>query len=442
MRAEKRKRYIGLILVAVLLLSVPAVYIRVLFASRHIRGKTVVELTNESGTITDRYGTVLYDIDGCKNPDLLGNLIGGSPMVSKSISDLYAKEMSPSGFNALQGMKSLEDRTGNEIVTTLLPIKDQQRLQEAFGDYNGALVAYNYETGEVYSLLSKPSSFLADATDGAYMNRCLSSRYIPGSTMKIIAVTCALDQDKKLSTFKATCTGKLELPTGHVVTCHGVHGEVDMIKGIGKSCNCYMAALIQQLDEQQAREVLKEMGIYTNEEDAGKEAYVDRLRRVTSVTHFKSAHTFQDVWSLIGQGDSAVNMVDMAMIAAAVVNEGKAAQPYLVERIYEADTDEQSYTAKSGKNVTLIKASSARRVEEVWRQAVEEYYSNKIHANITHAKTGTAQLGNGTTNRMLMGVMEEHKVAFYLVVEGLPSGDNLIFDIANELAHMIPTHVN
>lgn len=132
MRAEKRKRYIGLILVVVLLLSVPAVYFRVLSASRHIGGKKISQLTNDAGTITDRYGTVLYDDSGCKHPELLGNLIGGSPMVSKSISDLYAKEMAPSGFNALQGLSSLDDRISHEVMTTLIPVKDQQKLQEAF----------------------------------------------------------------------------------------------------------------------------------------------------------------------------------------------------------------------------------------------------------------------------------------------------------------------
>lgn len=440
MRAEKRKRYIGLILVVVLLLSVPAVYIRVLSASRHIGGKKISQLTNDAGTITDRYGTVLYDDSGCKHPELLGNLIGGSPMVSKSISDLYAKEMAPSGFNALQGLSSLDDRISHEVMTTLIPVKDQQKLQEAFGDYNGALFAYNYKSGEVYVILSKPSSFSADATDGAYTNRCLSSRYIPGSTMKIVAVILALDHDKDLAKFKATCTGTLELPTGDVVKCHGVHGEVDMVKGIGKSCNCYMAALIQQLDEKEAREVLEELGIYTDNE--GEASYVDRLRRVTSTTRFKSAHTFQDVWALIGQGDSAVNMVDMAMIAGSVVNNGKAAQPYLVEGIYEVDTEKQTYSAKSGKDVTLINFATARRVEDVWSKAVEAHYSSRINAPISHAKTGTAQLGDGSTNRMLMGVMEEYDTAFYLVVEGLPSGDNLIFDIANKLADILPNHVN
>jgi cell division protein FtsI/penicillin-binding protein 2 len=434
MRAEKRKKYITWILVFLLVLSVPAVWLRVLLASRHMGSKEIVKLTGDHGTITDRYDTVLYD-GQCKAPETVGNLIGGSPRLSKTLANLYADEIAPAGFRILSGIRSLDERVSRVMKTTLLPLKEQKWLQEAFGEYHGALFAFNYLTGEVYCMLSFPSSFADDARDGAYTNRCLSSTYIPGSTMKIITVICALEQDEELIHFKAVCTGELELPGGDVVKCHGVHGEVDLVKGIGKSCNCYMAQLISRLDVQKTRETLEKLGIRTSGE--GEAAYVDRLRHTTGSTRFQSPHTFRDVWSLIGQGDSLVSVIDMALIAGCVANEGEVAVPYLVDSIYAADTGKAHYKREAGEKLRLIEKDTAKLVAQVWQQAVEKYYGTKVDPDITHAKTGTAQQGNGVTNRLLMGAMGEYHIAFYLVVEDLPSGDNRILDIANQLTAII-----
>ena len=61
---------------------------------------------------------------------------------------------------------------------------------------------------------------------------------------------------------------------------------------------------------------------------------------------------------------------------------------------------------------------------------------------MTLAKSGTSEHTDSATgeeynNRLLVGVMEEHNVAFMLMVERLPAGDSLIVTIANTLAQVI-----
>lgn len=431
MRSEKRKKYIIMVLALLLVISVPVSYLRVLTAAEYIDG-------GKKGAILDRCGLTLYD-DGCVAPELLGNVLGGNGMIDNALSVRYAQELKASGFSPLVGIESLEGQVGDSMITTLLPVSAQEKLAEAFGEYNGCCFAYNYVTGEVYVMLSLPSSLSEGATDGAYWNRCLHSLYIPGSTMKIVAAICALEQDSSLDGFTYTCTGQEVLADGNTVTCGTSHGTLDLKGALGRSCNCYMAALIQQFDLERTWEILNGLGIsQTGNEE---KAFVDKLVRMTSRTQFNSTQSFNDVWSLIGQGYTEANVVDMAMIAGAVANGGSVAKPYVVQSIVSADGEETAYEAQIGEMTRLLSQRTANQLYEIWSDAVDTYYrsgKSQVVDQITSAKTGTAQIGNGNTNRMLVGVMEEKNVAFMVVCEDLPSGDPLCSTIANLLAELVP----
>ena len=59
--------------------------------------------------------------------------------------------------------------------------------------------------------------------------------------------------------------------------------------------------------------------------------------------------------------------------------------------------------------------------------------------NIDYAKTGTAQQGNGKEDKLLMGVIEDSKTAFFIVIED--AGSNIApMTIANKLATLLPSN--
>ena len=129
----------------------------------------------------------------------------------------------------------------------------------------------------------------------------------------------------------------------------------------------------------------------------------------------------------------------MAMIAAAAVNEGTAARPYVVQTITAGDGS-TSHTAQQNRQVRFLTANTARQAAQVWSRAVEDHYRTGVSAvdkAISHAKTGTAQKGTGSNNRLLLGAMEEYSTAFFIVVEDLPSGNGIPSQIANTLAREV-----
>lgn len=401
-----------------------------------------------AGSISTRDGEIVYDGVNTKYPAfyaVVGNVTSNS--LAKHLSEhtlayRYQDVLAASKLTVVGGLHTFKGRSGSRMTTTLLPGPTHQTLYEAFDEYNGALVAYNYRTGEILVLVSVPSAQSGNEGDAYLTNRVLGT-YSPGSTIKIITLICALSQNPELENFTYTCTGSYALSGSEPVTCGAAHyGPLTMRDAIGHSCNCYFAALIGQLDVNDTRDVLEELGFSTVKGESGT-GNVDRLTYTKGYSAFRSTKSFDEVWRLIGSG-SVVSMIDMVRIAGAVVNGGEAADPYIVETIYNPNKEKVTYQAEKGSMTQLVDPEVADNLSEMWSDAVEEYYytrSTPLDRRISHAKTGTSELidanGEEYNNRLLLGVMEEENVAFMLVVEHLPAGSSKIITIANTLAQII-----
>ena len=94
-----------------------------------------------------------------------------------------------------------------------------------------------------------------------------------------------------------------------------------------------------------------------------------------------------------------------------------------------------------GKTKTLYSPETAELLSDYWSRATGQYYregGKGLSSLIDMAKTGTAEQGNGTVNRLLMGVSREKQTAFMIVVENWQEGDPMPADIANTLMPLLP----
>jgi penicillin-binding protein 2 len=87
-----------------------------------------------------------------------------------------------------------------------------------------------FESNEYYnSLLTDPNNPLFD--------RALLGQYAPGSTYKIGSALAALENGLISNTTKYHCSGTY--PLYHNPTCLGIHGDLNVVRAIGVSCNCF-----------------------------------------------------------------------------------------------------------------------------------------------------------------------------------------------------------
>ncbi|MEE0945820.1 MAG: penicillin-binding transpeptidase domain-containing protein [Acutalibacteraceae bacterium] len=419
----------------ILVLSIPVAVIRIMIADNHLSHKSIQKMSGIYGTVTDRFDQTLYDGQN-KNEKLFGNIIYGGNMMENVITVKYRDLLTPGKVSYLLGYRTVEEQS-RVLKTSLLSEESTKQLTNLFGNKKGCCFAYNYKTGEVYTAISLPG--YSSTSDASYINRCFSSVYIPGSTMKFVTSLIAIEQNIDLNKITFTCSGSLTLPDGNTVTCPGSHGKQSFNQGLANSCNCFFAHIIMKLDVEKAINTLKNMGFAVNQ-DTVQNGKIDRLSKETSRLNMTNTATFKNVWNLIGQGSSQVNPVDMAVLAGAVANGGKAASPYIVQSIVNPNKKNRTIYEASIKQNTYLPEKTAEKMQKHWGKAVEiGYYPAGYSKSITYAKTGTAETDSkGSKNKTLVGVIEESNTAFYIVVEDWHSGDMLPATIANTLVSVLP----
>ena len=164
--------------------------------------------TVKLGDITDRDGNLLattedgarlYSQDETVRRSLLHTV--GDPYGYISTSVQYTMRAQLSGYNIITGLNdTIFNRMGSDIALTI----DQDACVAAYnalGGKNGAVIVYNYETGEILAKVSTPTFDpnavpedleTNEAYKGVYLDNTLSGSFTPGSIFKIVTAAAAM----------------------------------------------------------------------------------------------------------------------------------------------------------------------------------------------------------------------------------------------------------
>ena len=155
--------------------------------------------------------------------------------------------------------QSLIPIPGQELYLTL-DLDLQKRAEDAMGERNGAVIIMDINTGEVLSLVSKPSfdpnQFAGALTKKAWQdllakkndpfhNRALTA-YPPGSTFKIVTALASLEERIVSATKQFFCRGFAQYGQRRA-DCWMAHGQLSFFDGIVHSCNVVFFSLGLQL---------------------------------------------------------------------------------------------------------------------------------------------------------------------------------------------------
>ncbi|MFD8271620.1 penicillin-binding transpeptidase domain-containing protein [Streptomyces flaveolus] len=335
---------------------------------------------------------------------------------------------------------------GGDVVTTINGAA-QQAAFEGLGGHKGAVAAIEPSTGRILALVSAPSydpqllsgnSSAATRTwerlngdpDKPMLNRAVRRTYPPGSTFKVVTAAAALD---------AGLVPDLDAPT-RSPDPYTLPGTRTRLTNEGEGCR---DASLREAFEWSCNTVFAKLGVDVGVADmaATAEAFGfndDGLRVPFSVarsTFDTSVDRAQLGLSSIGQYNTRATPLQMAMVAAAVANDGQVRAPYLVERTVRAGGSLVA-TAGSGPARQAMRPSTARKLKELMTGVVED--GTGANAAIPGAtvggKTGTAQHGVGNSGTPYAWFVSwaqgdqdlEPKVAVAVVVEGTPGGREII----------------
>jgi cell division protein FtsI/penicillin-binding protein 2 len=310
----------------------------------------------------------------------------------------------------------------SQAIYTTLDKNLQIKVQEALGDFLGAIVVLERDTGRVLAMASSPSfnpnlfeatnynrQFLIDQVFDPVttptLNRAIQGQYPLGSVFKIITMAAALESGLYTPQTVYNC--------GYLFTeLQGVElrdwtyqrfledgrtppsGPLTLPEGLMRSCNPYFFHIGLDLYNQGLTTAISDMArgfglssltaIELPDEKAG---FIPDPTSQSDATN-----------AAIGQGNTLVTPIQVARFIAALGNGGTLYRPSVIERIAPPD-GEPTYTFESEEQGSLPITEETRQViHEAMVRVVEDPRGTARHrfANVgvkIAGKTGTAETG-------------------------------------------------
>ncbi|MDP9865626.1 MULTISPECIES: peptidoglycan D,D-transpeptidase FtsI family protein [Streptosporangium] len=313
-----------------------------------LRDGTVVATSRESGDGTYRYrrsypwGPLYAPVTGHLS------LYGGTGIEA-------AENAVLSGGDPWVKLRSLVDGTeGGATLELTIDGRAQRAAYEALRatGLRGAAVAIDPATGAILAMVSFPSydpnlyttfdSAELDRVDrrlrsdpgDPLLNRAIQRNYPPGSAFKVVTSAAALISGRYSPTVRVEAPTAFRLPgTGTYLRNSGGtacgDGDPPLAYAFKTSCNTPFAKMGIDLGQDALREQAEAFGFGADD--------LTVPMPVAESVYPRGMDQAQTAMSALGQFDDRATPLMIAMISAAVANDGVLMRPYLVEQVRLAD---------------------------------------------------------------------------------------------------------
>ncbi|MGW1493392.1 peptidoglycan D,D-transpeptidase FtsI family protein [Streptomyces sp. NPDC002402] len=296
-----------------------------------------------------------------------------------------------------------------DVLTTIDPAV-QKAAYAALGDTKGAAVAIDPKTGKILGMVSTPSydpSKISGTTDGdawkklladkdkPLVNRALRQPLPPGSTFKLVVAAAALEDGLYDSVDTKTDSPDPYTPPGTTRVLENENKSApcenaSLRTALQYSCNNVFGKLAVDLGQDKVRAMAEKFGFNDEKQDSP-------VRALPSVypTGMDKPST---AYSGIGQFDVTATPMQLAMVSAAIANDGVLRAPHMVSKVVDADGDTlQSYEDAASKRI--VSSSTAEQLRSAMVTVVEDGTGTnaKVEGAEVGGKTGTAQHGENNS---------------------------------------------
>jgi len=298
-----------------------------------------------------------------------------------------------------------QPQEGSDVVSAI-DSEAQQTAIDALGGQKGSVVAIVPSTGEIRAMASIPQydpnevatsagfQRLNQDENAPLFNRATQAGYQPGSVMKVVTATAALDSGEY--EVDSTVSGE----NGKVIS--GVplqnaggedFGDIPLTEALTNSVNTVWAEVGEELGQDTMYKYMDRFGFndrppldYPSDELATSGEFADG--------RLLSAGSDQiDVGRMaIGQDKLNVTPLQMAMVAAAVANDGELMEPRLWSKVIDTDGREEDLDPERMSRV--MDEDTASELTEMMTDVVNEGTGGAaaLAEDQVAGKTGTAEI--------------------------------------------------
>lgn len=370
-------------------------------------------------------------------------IIYGKSGLERSFDDYLSGRRGQLGLDAFDELMH-EQVVGADIVTTIRP-QLQQKADELLGARKGAVIVMNGKTGAVLALSSYPyydpntyeenAETLVNDPNQPTLNRVTRGLYTPGSVFKVVTLAGALKQDR-------TTPGELfQNQTGTLIVEGAVvrdgsdlplrNAPYDLAHALAWSSNVTFAQLGLRMGANGIRDITSDFGF-------GDEPPFELPTEASRVGSDESLFNQVGLADTgYGQGELLVTPLQMALVTAAVINDGQIREPKIVSGIRSRKGDTiAEYRAENWKRA-LSRRVAAQTREAMIISARDGFAQAGAPLGIAiGGKTGTAQLGGANAPHawfIAFAPADDPKMVVAVIVENTGAGGDFAAPIAREL---------
>ncbi len=359
--------------------------------------KVIAALKVQRGPILDRNGTVIvatdvveggyavrrYPLAATYDPSAFGHVVGffSSRFGQSGIEATYNDYLSGERDSWRKFQDALLDRPRvGDTVRLTIDARLQAAAHAALGERIGSIVVLDPRTGAVLAMVSRPGfdprglafnpaapdrqaenrrideywrAINAEGAGQPLLNRATQGRYAPGSTFKTVTAVATLLHPEQGRPDSIDCPDERPTEPGAPPVVNAVRvglegiirstpfpGEPNLERVYAFSCNTAFAEYAMRLGPDLLVDTARRFDIYRPQDAPNVYGGFTDLPALPSLLYanpgfLTSRAALADTG--FGQGELQVTPLQMAMVAAAIANDGMMMRPFLVAEIVRPD---------------------------------------------------------------------------------------------------------
>ncbi|MFO0627499.1 MAG: penicillin-binding protein 2 [Polyangiales bacterium] len=301
---------------------------------------------------------------------------------------------------------------GRDLVLSL-DMELMRAVDRVFrGRPSGAAAVVEVNTGRVLALYSKPSidpnllisgmpqTLAREIDENPYhprIDKSIYGSYFPGSTFKPFTALAGLEAGVVDARTMVSCTGRHTLGR-RVFRCQHVHGPTMLHRALVESCNVYFYNLAEAVTMDRIAQMAFEFGL-------GRRTGIGINQETPGLIPTRAwyAQNYPGQWRIghtlntaIGQGNTHVTVLQLALAYAALANGGTLYVPRIVERVEGPDGDVIERFPPSVRRQVNVRPRFLSMVQAALTDVVANNFGTAHRAQVEEVsvagKTGTAQV--------------------------------------------------
>lgn len=349
--------------------------------------------------------------------------------------------------NALNSLAGITE-PGNSVQLTI-DSRIQVAAEQALAGRTGAIVVLDPRTGAVLAWASSPTydntniqatieaANASGGSDTSMFDRATQALYAPGSTFKTVTLAAALENGTASLDSTFDSPGRMEIGGADVVSVNErAHGTITLDRAFAVSSNTVFGQVAEQLGAERMVAVAQAFGY-------GQDLGTD----FTTAASIMPDPADMSVWELawagagqpVGQGHTPgpqTTVMQNAVVAAAIANNGIAMNPHVVSQILAPDGTVIKTTRERSLG-QAVSSGTAAQVKEAMLDVVQS--GSGVAANIAGVKvagkTGTAETNSTTPNSTFIGFApyDTPTLAISLVLEQTSENETTAAAVAGQV---------